>query len=67
MSDMRVIGTSNGILSIPLHTVTVRENGVSSYETLYSFQDGNGNPVLGVYPGSYGTLIAARSARGGRY
>lgn len=67
VESMRVIGTSNGLLSIPLHSVATNERGVTSYETMYSFLDANNRPVLAAYPGSYGTLIAVRSARGGRY
>jgi len=67
VDSMRVIGTSNSLLSIPLHSVVTNEKGITTYETMYSFLDSNNRPVLVAYPGSYGTLIAARSARGGRY
>lgn len=67
VSSMRVVGTSNGPLSIPLGMVEIHTNGITSYDTLYSFKDAGGNDVLAAYPGSYGSLIAVRSARGGRY
>lgn len=67
VDDLRIVGTSAGPLSIPLGAVTVRPNGVASYETLYSFTDAAGQPVIAAYPGTYGQLVAVRSARGGRY
>lgn len=67
VSDLRIVGTSAAPITHDLSLVTVRDNGIASYESLYSFQDVNGVPLVAAYPGTYGVLIAARSARGGRY
>lgn len=67
VSDLHLKGTSGAPITHGLSMVTVRPDGIASYETLYSFLDVNGQPVVAAYPGTYGILIAARSARGGRY
>lgn len=56
--DLTLIGSANGPKSIPL--ARVRVGGiVSSYETLFSFDDANGQPMAAAYPGSYGPYLMA--------
>lgn len=56
--DLRYVGSAGGAEAIPLARIRISPD-VSSYETLFSFLDANGNPVAAAYPGSYGPYLMA--------
>lgn len=59
--DLHIIGRSPLAPSMiaPQQRITIGSDTVA-YETLYSFRDASGQPVAAAYPGTYGTLVAAR-------
>lgn len=64
--DLRQVALPHGTPErIPLAMVS-EVNGVSSYETLFSFEDAEGRPLAAAYPGTYGPYLGIQAGRGAR-
>ena len=56
--DLTLVGSAGGPKSIPLARIRINPL-VSSYETLFSFDGPDGEPMAAAYPGSYGPYLMA--------
>ena len=60
--DLRLVALPPGTpAKIPLAQVT-NVNGVSTFETLFSFEDAEGQPLAAAYPATYRPYLAVMQA-----
>lgn len=57
-NDLRIVGTLNGPMSLPMSRVTMHP-GTLGYESLQYAIMSDGAPVIAVPAGGFGTLVAA--------